>query len=259
MTPAEIAAYIGAAAWLPIVITWLFKLFVKSTVTIIPDESPEIGFSTLGPIINVRMAITAARKVAIIDSMDLSLRHEDGEACNFHWSGMTEQVNQIVDDAGATRQRIQKETDPIAFVVGTESVLVKFVRFQNRSFHEEMQPTLDSLVEKAHFLKKQNAFSHVEILKSQEFDNVKRGWARQFPWKTGKYVASFSVGSPYRLKLKQVKLEFELNDTDIEILKRNLAVNENYHTAILKQFEDGTPQPSFQWNWRYPKAKKLRG
>jgi hypothetical protein len=258
MTPAEIAAYIGAAAWLPIVIGWLYKVFVKPKVTIIPAEFPEIGFSTLGPILNVRMAITAARKTAIIDSIDLLLSHQDGDSRKFHWSGMTEQVSQIVDDVGAARQRIQKETDPIAFVVGTESVSVKYVRFQDPSFHEEMQPAVDALVEKAHFLKKQNQFFHAEILRSQEFDNVKRGWARQFPWKTGKYIVTFSVSSPHRLKLEQIKLEFELNDTDIEILKQNFAVNENYHRAIFRQFEDGTPQPTLQWNWRFPKAKKLR-
>jgi hypothetical protein len=109
MTSAEIAAYIGAAAWLPIVIGWLYKIFVKAKVTIIPAEFPEIGFSTLGPILNVRMVITAARKMAIIDSIDLLLSHQDGDVRKFHWTGMTEQVNQIVDEAGATRQRIQKE------------------------------------------------------------------------------------------------------------------------------------------------------
>jgi hypothetical protein len=258
MTPAEIAGYIGAAAWLPIVIGWLYRVFVKAKVTIIPAEFPEVGFSTLGPILNVRMVITAARKMVIVDSIDLLLSHQDGESRKFHWSGMTEQLNQIVDDAGATRQRVQKETEPIAFVVGTESVSVRFVRFQDPSFHEEMQQTLDALVEKAHFLKKQQNFSHADILKSEEFDKVKRGWARQFPWKTGRYLATFSVSSPQRLTLEQIGLEFFLADTDVEILKQNLAVNEDFHRGVLRQFEDGTPQPALNWNWRYPKAKKMR-
>ena len=257
MRSAEIAAYIGAAAWLPIVFAWLYKVFVTPRVTIVPDEYPEIGFSTLGPIINVRMAITATRKPAVIDSIDLTLAHQDGESRKFHWSGMTEQVNQIVDAAG-NRQRIEKETNPIAFLVGVESVLEKFVRFQDRSFHQEMQPLQDAMVEKVHFSKKQNTYSRDAIMASPEFDNVKRGWARRFFWKAGKYTALFSVSSPSRLTLTQVNIQFQLTDTDIEILKKNLTINEEYHAAILKQIEDGTPQPTFQWNWRYPRTIKIR-
>ena len=79
-----------------------------------------------------------------------------------------------------------------------------------------------------------------------------------FFWKAGKYTASFSLNSPSRLKLKQIQLEFQLNDTDIEILQKNLAINAEYHAAILKQVEDGTQQPVFNWNWRYPRTNKLR-
>ncbi|MGP8201906.1 MAG: hypothetical protein ACLQU4_20640, partial [Limisphaerales bacterium] len=256
--PADLAAYIGAAAWLPIIIGWFYKLYITPKITIIPDEFPEVGFSTFGPIINLRMAITASRKSAVIDSIDLVVSHQDGEARRFHWSGMIEEVNQIVDEVGIAKQRVQKATDPIAFIVGVESVLVKFVKFQDRSFHQDMQPSLDALAEKVHFSKRQNAYSAAEILKSKEFDNLRRGWSRQFSWKSGQYVVSFTVGSPYPLNLTQVKLQFELSDTDIEILNKNLTINEDYHRACLKQAEDGTPLPTFQWNWRYPKAKKLR-
>src|ERR1035437_1754066 len=257
MTPAEIAGYIGAAAWLPIIISWLYKLIVKPHVMIIPDEYPEIGFTTFGPIVNVRMAITTARKPVVLDSIDLKLTHQDGESRVFHWSGMNEQVSQIVDAAG-NRQTVEKETNPIAFLIGIESVLVKFVRFQDRSFKQEMLPMLDALAEKVHFGLRQKNYSHVTLKASNEFDNVKRGWARHFPWKTGTYTASFSVSSPSRLKLTQIKLQFQLNDTDIEILRRNLTINEEYHGAVLKQEEDGTPPPVYQWNWRYPRTIKLK-
>jgi hypothetical protein len=257
MTPAEIAAYIGAAAWLPIIISWVYKLIVTPHVTIIPDELPEIGFTTFGPIVNIRIAITTTRKPAVLDSIDLTLIHQDGESRMFHWSGMNEQVNQIVDAAG-NRQTIEKETNPIAFLVGVESVLEKLVRFQDRSFNQEMLPMLDALAEKVHFGLRQQNYSQVAIKASNEFDNVKRGWVRNFTWKTGTYTASFSVSSPTRLKLTQIKIQFQLNDTDIEILRRNLIINENYHVSILKQVEDGTVPSVFQWNWRYPRTIKLK-
>lgn len=38
MTPTEIAAYIGAAAWLPQIATLIYKRVVKPIVTIVPDK-----------------------------------------------------------------------------------------------------------------------------------------------------------------------------------------------------------------------------
>jgi hypothetical protein len=113
-------------------------------------------------------------------------------------------------------------------------------------------------VEKVHFAQKQSTFSYAEVTKSSEYDAVKRAWARQFVWKAGKYVASFEMSSPYRMRLTQVKSEFELTDTDIEILNKNLTTLDDYHKALLKQAEDGTAPPLFNWNWRYPKTTKLR-
>ena len=55
---------------------------------------------------------------------------------------MTEDVNQIVDSVG-NRQRIEKEQTAIAFSVGVESLLEKFVRFQDYSFNDEIQPALE--------------------------------------------------------------------------------------------------------------------
>jgi hypothetical protein len=126
---------------------------------------------------------------------------------------MNEQVSQIVDAAG-NRQTVEKETNPIAFLIGVESVLIKFVRFQDRSFNRDMLPMLDALAEKVHFGLRQQNYSHVAMKTTNEFDNVKRGWARNFQWKTGTYAASFSVSSPSRLKLTQIKFQFQLNDTD---------------------------------------------
>jgi len=48
MTPAEIAAYIGAAAWLPQIATLIYRYFVQPVVTIIPDKYAEVGFTSLG-------------------------------------------------------------------------------------------------------------------------------------------------------------------------------------------------------------------
>lgn len=257
MTHTEIAAYIGAAAWLPIVATWAYKRFVTPNVTIVSGEIPEIGFTTFGPIINLRMAITAERKPAIVDSFSLKLTHKDGGTHLFHWAGMTEDVNQIVDSTG-TRQRIEKEQTAIAFHVGVESMLEKFVRFQDRSFGEATQPVVDAISEQVHFAMKKEAFSVDEFKNSKEYDDLKRTWERKFPWKAGQYTGEFEISSPTKVSLSQTRISFVLTDTDIEILKRNIEVNGDYTMALVKSIQDGTEPPQFQWSWRYPRIQKIR-
>src|SRR6266704_1317610 len=100
MKASDLAAYIGAAAWLPIVLVWAYRIFVIPKVTIVSGEVPEIGFTTFGPIINIRMAISATRKPTIIDSLGFKLSHEDGSTRTFHWAGMTEDLSQIIDVSG---------------------------------------------------------------------------------------------------------------------------------------------------------------
>ena len=56
MKPEEIAAYIGAAAWLPQIAAWIYRSVIKPKLRVIPNQFAEVGFTTYGPIFNVRMA-----------------------------------------------------------------------------------------------------------------------------------------------------------------------------------------------------------
>lgn len=60
--PAEIAAYIGAAAWAPQIGSWMYGWLVKPRVQILPERMVEVGFTTLGPIFNIRLALSASKK-----------------------------------------------------------------------------------------------------------------------------------------------------------------------------------------------------
>jgi hypothetical protein len=75
MTAAELAAYIGAAAWLPQIATWVYRWFVRPKITITPDRYGEVGFTSFGPIFNLRMAFASDRKDAIIDGFELLVQN----------------------------------------------------------------------------------------------------------------------------------------------------------------------------------------
>src|SRR3989304_9497204 len=100
MTPAEIAAYIGAAAWLPQIAAWIYRYFVQPAVTVVPDKYAEVGFTSFGPIFNMKMAFSADNKDLIIDGFELLIRHSDGASRTLRWSGLSETFSEITDAAG---------------------------------------------------------------------------------------------------------------------------------------------------------------
>ncbi len=52
----DIVAYLGAAAWLPQILNWIFIYFTKPAVTITPDKFASLGYTTFGSIFNLRLS-----------------------------------------------------------------------------------------------------------------------------------------------------------------------------------------------------------
>jgi hypothetical protein len=53
-----VTAGIGAAAWLPQIIAWIYNWLVRPKLCFVPENITEIGYSSLGPIINQSFAIS---------------------------------------------------------------------------------------------------------------------------------------------------------------------------------------------------------
>ena len=63
MTPGEIAAYIGAAAWLPQLINVFYKYITKPKLRVFFNNTAEISYTSLGPILNIRMGVLAEKNL----------------------------------------------------------------------------------------------------------------------------------------------------------------------------------------------------
>jgi len=59
-------AILGAAAWIPHIIRLIIKIFSKPSLISINQKEIEIGFNTLGPIINFSLAFLAEKEKALI-------------------------------------------------------------------------------------------------------------------------------------------------------------------------------------------------
>src|SRR5262249_33930948 len=119
MTGAEVVGYIGAAAWLPQIATWLYRWFAKPILNISIERTVEIGFTSFGPIFNLRMAFSVDRKDLIIEGFELDLVHQDGEKRTFRWEGVQEDLGETRDAVGIRQGSLTRHQKPIALKIGT--------------------------------------------------------------------------------------------------------------------------------------------
>lgn len=249
MTPAEIAAYIGAAAWLPQIAAWIYRYFVQPAVTVVPDKYAEVGFTSFGPIFNVKMAFSADNKDLIIDGFELLIRHSDGDSRTLRWSGLSETFSEITDAAG-NRQVVSRDQTPIALKIGTESLIEKFVRFQEPRYHETDRPVMSNLIAHFNYLKRSSPEDYVaQTLSSKELFSVLEARQKAFWWKPGRYQMTLKLSSPKKFKLAHSQFDFELTSVDVDRLKQNIAtLDSELRNVISSNLPDFKGQP-VNWNW----------
>ncbi|MBI1748058.1 MAG: hypothetical protein HYR55_15935 [Acidobacteria bacterium] len=257
MTTAEIAAYVGAAAWLPQIATWLYNRFIRPPITIIPDKYAEVGFTSYGPIFNVRMAFSSERKDVIIEGFEILLKHEDGDTRTLRWAGLTETFSEITDNAG-NRQVVSRDQTPIALKIGTESLVEKFVRFQEPRHHESERPVISELLAHFNFLKRSGDPDYVaRTLKSKELYSVQETRQKSFWWKQGRYEATLRLSSPKKFELAHSRYQFVLSPNDIDRLKQNIATLDiDLKNIINSNLPDFSALP-VNWNWANVDIKRI--
>jgi hypothetical protein len=252
MKPEELVAYIGAAAWIPQIATWIYRAAVRPKLRIVTEQNAEIGFTGFGPIFNVRMAFFVERRDMIIDGIELTIRHEGGEQRTFHWAGITETFSQISDAFGNRQQTVSRDQTPIAIKVGTQAFLEKMIRFQEPRFHQADGTLMRTLVEHFNFLKQKDSATFVpETLASKQFYDVIEGRHAGFWWKPGQYVVDLKLSSPQRFTLRTTRWAFTLAPVDVEHLKKNLpSIDADLRNTVNSNLPDHKPEP-LPWVWSY--------
>lgn len=258
MNATEIAAYLGASSWIPQVFGWFYKFFVKPLIIITPDKTVSIGYTTFGPIFNLRLSVNVDRKDTLIDFMGVELRHSDGSAYYFEWAGMYEFFSEVKSSKG-DNQVIHRDTTPITIKLSTLSPAERFFRFRETKFIELIQPFSDKLTEHQTFLQKNNRNYHDELLNSKQIDDYLKFTRESFWWKAGTYEVKFSVRSPSRVKLIKNSFKFNLSQDNIDSMKKNLdEIKTAIEFAIKKDdISDFTGQPG-SWNWLNPILKRTK-
>lgn len=249
-SPAEWAAYIGAAAWLPQIVSWIYARAVTPKVRIIPERSVQLGYTIYGPIFNLRVSISTDRKDAIVENLEVDLAHEDGSKHTFRWSGLRETFSEVMDSEGNRQSIIEKDQPAIALKVSTAILAEKFIRFQNQAWHNEHNPLFDSLLSHYNYLKSSNPEYRQAALTSKEHHSLFEFYKRGFWWKAGRYEATFRIQSPNNAALSTETFVFFVSQFDVDSMRANIDMMKDYYENSVMGDTEGYVAKNTQWSFR---------
>ena len=117
MTAFDWIAIVGAAAWVPQLVGWIVRRLATPRIRVIPGRSPEIGYTSFGPIFNLPCAISVARKDAIVERITATVTHQNGQSTEFRWTSLSETFSQVRSAEGLTE--VGRNQPAVALKVST--------------------------------------------------------------------------------------------------------------------------------------------
>ena len=256
MTLFEIAAILGALAWLPHLIKLIKDLVTRPKIRIITQRTAEIGYTPFGPILNLRIAFSVRHRDIVISSIQIKLKHESGEERILSWQGIVQRLGQMgTPEVGLIPW--EKEQTVLAIKLTEKEVEERLIRFQENDYHTNKEKYDNNVAKKLTYLTGKGEYNPDEFLQTEEMKDLVSFIKHWFNWKQGKYTITFEMQSPDAFDLADNVYEFSLNPLNIESLEANKEL-------ILLSFEDqlkiGTEgyQPhKSNWNWVNPIVKKV--
>ena len=250
MTAFDWAAIIGAAAWVPQIIGWLYQAFTGPRLRVIPSEAPEIGYTSYGPIFNLTCAISVSRKDAIIERLVARLRHERGQVIELHWSTLDEALSQVRGADGFAE--VSKHQAAIALKVSTLLLTEKKIGIQDPTFFSDAQQFLMEFHAHLNQVRRVNGNLN-EVLLSRQFRDLVAYGMERFPWQQGRYTVELEFRMVGLRRPTIERLSFVLTQAQIETLHQNLELLRDVLAEII------LPPPApviHQWFWVYPRFER---
>ncbi len=243
MNTFEILAIIGALSWLPHIIQIIVKLFTKSVLSIIPDNNIEIGFTTLGPIINLSISFLSEKKMSLIKKVELEIQHETMELQKFTWKWFEEILLEMdIPKTGSVPYK--KNQKAIAILVNENGLTEKKIGFQKHDFLKENL----SLIKKVfsdHITLKSNKRELSELKTYESYNNLLNNIKNSFTWKVGNYQGKIKVYLP-KNRYFEKNIGFKISQVDLNSLVSNLDIAKN---IIENTFIDNTKNVEQNWAW----------
>lgn len=243
-THAEIAAWIGAAAWAPQIAGWIYLATLRPRLRMIPAPTMRLGYSITGPYIEANISICAERRDAIIQRMTLDMRHEKGQSSSLLWSRLSETISQIRGVTGETAE-VGKSQPALALKVGTASLVERSISFLDPDFQQRKDPLINAVVDiRNHFQKTDPDNFKQRTLTSKPLADLLDFYRKNVFWQQGTYTASIRV---HAIELKTpvvTNVVFSLTGGQADRLNRNPdAIDYDIKEAISPTPKDQQQKP----------------
>ena len=243
----DIIAILGALAWLPQIISWVYNWMKKPKLTIYHDGEAEAGYIKNGNVFNLRFSFLAREKNALIDDIELLLVDKDGASHNLKWMWYSETFYELQGPAG--NSTMAKQQNAIAINVFKDVLVEKFIGFQSVSFLEKRKQLaykLSTLIENQRI----NGDINIDIIRcSQEYNELIRLYKNSFLWKPGEYSATAKVHIADTNETIEHNFSFALSELEVDTLHKNI----EFTKSILDyEFIDSSKELNGAWLWAKP-------
>ena len=250
----DIVAILGALAWTPHLISIIKKWLTTSKIRVITQKHIEIGFTTFGPIVNIRLAFAVENKDSVVTDLKMKIIHESGEKKEFECQGITQQIGKMtMPDSGVMQQ--EKEHSVLAIKLNQSDIEERFMRFQEVTYIKIKKEYEDKALKRIAYLRSENKYDVTTFLREPEMTELYSFNKQAFLWKQGKYSIIIEMQSPTAFKIFDNKAEFNLTSQDVERLEKNKDYLEQDYKLMLAAKDDD--DIDFNWQWRYPGLTKI--
>lgn len=243
----DVAAILGALAWLPQIFTWIYKWLSRPKVSIFHDTESEAGCIKNGCAFNVRLSFLSRKKHALIDDIQLYLTDKDGALHILKWMWCSETLYELLGPEG--NATMSKQQNAVAINAYEDALIEKFVGFQSPEFNDErkrLSYQLQSFIEN----QKSGGAVNVDIVRqSNEYNNLVRLYKSNFLWKAGEYKCVLKVHVADTNQIIEHGFKFILSDIEEDALRKNLEVAK---LAIEREFIDPSSPITSSWVWAKP-------
>jgi hypothetical protein len=255
----EIAAIIGAAAWIPQIVSWIYKKYSKPVLRLILGPKLELGYTAYGPIINFTCSISSQKKDALIEKITLKVTHEKGDTRLLTWKFLNEIQQQIRSYTGETAE-VSKNQPAIALKVPTITLVEKIIGFQDLDFEEKFKIKVDKVVETYNFLKADNAIADAKkkLISAKEYKDLLEFFGNSMYWQEGNYFIDLNIKEVTLKKPFIEKFKFQLSKIDIQSLNHNKTCLEKVLPVLLDLSVEKDQKPELPpWNWVNPTVQSI--
>jgi len=220
--PFKILALLGALSWIVLISDLVIRLFIKPKITLILGKEIELGFNSLGPIVNNQIAILSENKPSLINNIEVQLKHESNATYKLDWQWFEEKLYEMLSSDNLQNINARKNQKATAIRVNSDEMIEKKIGFQRLDYLNEFHK-LRQLLTKKYMIITSNQDAKLEDLKSaSEYDDLRQFANNSFLWNVGKYELTYKVYVLGIDKPFEAKQSFELTDIDISTLNLNL-------------------------------------